>query len=31
MREIFAKLGIEDWPALYSEEDVDRCFEKYVR
>ena len=30
MHELFARDGIEEWQTLYTEEDIDHCFEKYV-
>ncbi len=31
MHEIFARNGIEEWQTLYTEEDIDNCFSKYVK
>lgn len=31
MKEIFAKLGIEDWQSLYTLDDIEQCFDLYVK
>lgn len=31
MRSIFATMGIEDWQTLYTHEDIEQCFDDYVK
>jgi len=31
LHEVFARNGIDEWQELYSEEDVEECFSKYVK